>query len=846
MPSRYGSLYDAYRLDNSRQIPIYTGSAAPEALQVGQYMQGLYNQAQSGAFGIGNGLQSLTSLPQDKALVDDLRNTTQARLQDMAKRGDYENMIPEVQALGSEVSNRYRELLAPMQQRTEFIKSLDEKDYNLTGDQKQGIIAMSDAGYTGLKKDEYGRLTGKYTGTKYDKNIDLNKWIDERMKDIAIQKGGSEVVNDNGVWKIKQGNKWEQLAPGTIESAISSAMANSADYLGYRNMMGRIAGFRAGQVGVDNLPDSITTVDAKGKPINIPNPTKQQIKEIAARYGIPLNQAAATFTQAATEKGIEANALNYARTKYAMNNRWTESGREIGQFQVEDYKQAQKEASSIGIFGDAVTGQGIDLAQKYGDANALAARISTSADAVGNAETYIDAQKNRIARAMGIKPAGSKQSWDMTGKIGVTPTNKYSKSDLDQITDRQVIEWYAKNDPQELARYQSQRNVLNGSREEITEMNQLRDAAMDAAVKAKTGGQQTYGQLREDVTKTFQQLVKDGKLIGLKSAASKLLPDAPYAKSTYSNAPITKDNVEDWEVIDGDRATIGNSTITVRNKKTGRSMEILQQGQLDKDTQQFRKLAGNFDGINWKDSYKNGIEGIRSNMTWLPLLNKTTPDGETTKSGAYATRAEGILSAAAGAGAIRLTDNNDSVLDKDDQTTYQSLIAAGQYKLLGIGIDPKTGGRRAMVNIVVDKDASDADKRFKTVLIGADSNIWDRIAGSVQNMASRELQSPNQAIKAAALKDLQLGMAMQSGSGFGTVSSLLPGQSRMIKDSKGNSQQQIVAAPTGDDSNALIYYIYKTNPDGTRTADVPLQFSNTMDLGAYIDMQRADGKIITK
>src|SRR5688572_13188730 len=109
--ARYGSLYDSYRLANSQVIPVYTGSAAPEALQVGQYMQGLYDTAQSGAIGISGGLDAMSYLPQDKATAEGLRSRIQGRLDEFSRNGDHENMVPQVTKLGQEFTNRYRELL---------------------------------------------------------------------------------------------------------------------------------------------------------------------------------------------------------------------------------------------------------------------------------------------------------------------------------------------------------------------------------------------------------------------------------------------------------------------------------------------------------------------------------------------------------------------------------------------------------------------------------------------------------------------------------------------------------------------------------------------------------------
>lgn len=802
--SKYGSLYDAYRLENSRAIPLYQGSTAPEALQVAQYNQGLYDTAQAGAFGIGNGLQGVTSLPQDKAAVDELRSNVQGKLSQFAKAGDYENMVPQVQQLGVEFSNRFRELQAPIQQRAEYQKELENKDYNLTADQKAGLLAMSDAGYTGLKKDEYGRLTGRYSGSGYDKNIDLNEWVDKRIKDIAVQKGGSEIANDNGVWKIKRGSEWEKLDGDTIETVLRTSMANSADYLGYRGMMGNIAGFKAGKVTLASIPDMIATKDAAGKAIQVPNPVKGQIKDTMAKYGLSEKEAISYITKRATEQDIENNAINYARTKYQVNNIKTKSETGIGDFQIKDYERKLKEqASGPGIFGDLVTGQGIDLSQKYGDAKDLDTKLTNSTAAITASNEYLDGQKARVARASGIKPSGA--------------NGNYLKSDLNKVTNDQVGEWYSANDPQEIGRFQSNVGIVNGSREQLNEMNQLRDAAMDASVKKATGGQQTFAQLKDVATQDLKK----------KLGSHKLSLVAQTSKEGNKLIHIQGDDLNDYEVI---------SNTEARNKKTGTIYKTVGE----------QALTNKYNGIDWKAGYKESIAGIRSNMAWMPLLNKTTPDGEITKAGAYAMRAEGLLSTAAGSGAIRLTDNNDIALSKEDETNYQSLMAAGQYKLLGIGTDPKSGQRRAMVTITVDKDASDPKDKYKTLMVGADSNFWDRMASSVQQTAAKDINSNDAAARAAAIKDLQFGMGMATGSGYSNIGSMMAGQSRTIKNSQGQSEMKVIASPTGDGSNSLMYYIYKTKPDGTMTTEPPIPFNSSLDLGAYLDMQRRDGKVITK
>jgi len=347
--ARYGSLYDSYRLANSQAIPIYTGSAAPEALQVGQYLQGLYDNAQAGSLGISGGLDSMSYLPQDRATAEDLRSRVQGKLDEFSKRGDYENLVPQVTRLGQEFTNRYRELLAPIQQRQEYAKNLEDKDLNLTSNQKQALLEMSDLGYKGLQRDATGRLIGKYTGERPDKNIDLNKWVDERMKDIAVQKGGSEVVNSGGQWLIKRGSKWERLAPGTIENALASAMSNSADVQAYKSMMGRIAGHQSSKLWSNpgNFSDTLTVKDSTGKIANVPNTIKANILDMAKKYGIDTSEAAKAVYNQLTQRDIERNALNYAVSKYQVDNKWTESDMSANPYGLAEFESSLREKEGM-------------------------------------------------------------------------------------------------------------------------------------------------------------------------------------------------------------------------------------------------------------------------------------------------------------------------------------------------------------------------------------------------------------------------------------------------------------------------------------------------------------------
>src|SRR5678815_166145 len=137
------SMYDDYQLSNSRAIPLYVGDTGRESIAVAQHNQELYDTALAGSMGISGNLDNLVNLPQDQQLADELRANTKAQLDEMAKSGDYENMLPRVTMLGQDFANKYRKLSAPVQQYQEYVKSLDEKELGLTSTMKDRFKAMA-------------------------------------------------------------------------------------------------------------------------------------------------------------------------------------------------------------------------------------------------------------------------------------------------------------------------------------------------------------------------------------------------------------------------------------------------------------------------------------------------------------------------------------------------------------------------------------------------------------------------------------------------------------------------------------------------------------------------------
>lgn len=326
-------LYDAYKLSNSTDIPKYEGSAGDEFIRVGQYKQGLYDTAQSSGITLGSQANEIRSiLPQNQDAVNDLRTSTQTQLQSIAKKGNWEDAIPQIQALGQNFANRAKEIEGVDAQVQEYrTKTLTDEKKNLTPEQQQALLGMSIAGYQGLKKNAQGQYVGAFQGVEPAKNIDVNAKIDEWSKGIAESKQGDsyEHTTDGGMWIYKNGIKREFVDPKRLKALYSIAQDNDTEYQGFKNMQGKIAAFHGSSITDPNLlPDKLSD--------GSPNSLKSAAIDISSQYGIPFNKAYSLVVEKATHDHIDQSASNYGVLKYSKDNRESEFGMKTNEFTLKN------------------------------------------------------------------------------------------------------------------------------------------------------------------------------------------------------------------------------------------------------------------------------------------------------------------------------------------------------------------------------------------------------------------------------------------------------------------------------------------------------------------------------
>lgn len=328
------AIYDGYKLSNSTTIPQFEGSAGDDFIKVGQYKQGIYDQAQSSGIKLGGEADEVNSiLPQDQPLVEKLRQETQGQLKDIGTRGDWENAMPEIQALGQHFANRSKEIMAPQQALSEYRnKILTEKEKNLTPDQQQGLLAMSVSGYQGLKQNAKGQLIGQFNGITPAKNIDVNEWIDKRLKDVVASKQGDsyEFSKEGDMWITKNGVKTEKIDPKRLQTILQAAQANDPEYSAFKDMQGKIAGFHAASItNPDLLPDKLSD--------GSPNTLKSDALTASKKYGLPFNRAYSLVVQQTTQDHIDHAVSTYGINKYMENNRTTEHELKTNEFTLKRY-----------------------------------------------------------------------------------------------------------------------------------------------------------------------------------------------------------------------------------------------------------------------------------------------------------------------------------------------------------------------------------------------------------------------------------------------------------------------------------------------------------------------------
>jgi hypothetical protein len=228
--------YQLFNLTNSKEIPRFVGSPLSEVASAAQVMQQRYDTAQGQDDLLDQAIAQTVSTPQDSQMLQELKMSYRNKLQERAKKGDYENMLRDVTRDARSFAADYKPIAQNYGLVQEYRKGLDDlaTKGDLDADTASRLFDASVRGYKGLKRDPTtGQLVGQFQGITPTKQIDLAKWVDERLEGMEDQVTGSKIRKDeNGYW-VQRGSKREYLGWDRIQPVINAAKASDPVFQAY-------------------------------------------------------------------------------------------------------------------------------------------------------------------------------------------------------------------------------------------------------------------------------------------------------------------------------------------------------------------------------------------------------------------------------------------------------------------------------------------------------------------------------------------------------------------------------------------------------------------------------------
>lgn len=334
--------YRSFNPTNSSVVPTYVGNSLAEYEKLFKQKQQQFDVVQEGMMNVGDAAGGVQAIAKDDQFAKELYNNTQAELAEMAKQGDYENMLPRVSKLARKFAQDAKPLAERYQQRASYMTDLKKKydEGKISSDQFKLAMTASDNMDRGMQRDPItGRLQGSYSGMRTIDAPDYAKLADEAMKNYKASSGENVEIASNGVYYIKTKNGREEIRPDQIRNIVSNYMMASKDYQNYMSNVGELvdganmplyqqlaADPNKMKKLVDSLPDmeiiekKNVTKTVKGKKVTVQEDVKKKVS--AAEYiksqGLdPIQFIRQTQLNQERDKGM-ATALNYAVPKYTM------------------------------------------------------------------------------------------------------------------------------------------------------------------------------------------------------------------------------------------------------------------------------------------------------------------------------------------------------------------------------------------------------------------------------------------------------------------------------------------------------------------------------------------------
>jgi hypothetical protein len=233
----------AYKFD-----PVINTYVDPKSVEISKTLNERYAQNFAVNDALNTALRDMQYAPfeNDVALAKELRQSTDDKLQQIAARGDYENMTFPLHSLAKETGNKIKPLADNYSRYTNTLTELNKRvqEGKINAEQYDLYKSYMTRGYKGLELDEYGRAkegTAFSAPTLYNDPKVMDR-ITERLKIIHSQKTGSETSGyqrdaDGNLLAITKGGTLEKVEEADIQKAVDSVM-QEPDVKMYFDQMG--------------------------------------------------------------------------------------------------------------------------------------------------------------------------------------------------------------------------------------------------------------------------------------------------------------------------------------------------------------------------------------------------------------------------------------------------------------------------------------------------------------------------------------------------------------------------------------------------------------------------------
>jgi hypothetical protein len=187
-------------LPYNEYVPQYVGAPINELFQASQILQQRGEQTREGYDKVADDLNQLQSLSVDEPYKQHVAQQVQKRIEDAAKRGDYQNMQREMRAL----SRDYIKQTAPVQQNlnqyNELIKKIDESEHS---DSHKKFLKSTLSGYKGIQFDpETGTVSNTLSEHQFNTRnsaASFAEFVDKEERLKALSSDFGHVVQEFGL-----------------------------------------------------------------------------------------------------------------------------------------------------------------------------------------------------------------------------------------------------------------------------------------------------------------------------------------------------------------------------------------------------------------------------------------------------------------------------------------------------------------------------------------------------------------------------------------------------------------------------------------------------------------------